>query len=94
MVKRNFLLSRKINLQILLHDSNNKPISGGTVKLTIDSKTYTTTTSSTGYATFKVSFGVGSHTASYSYNGNNLNAPSSGNTTLQAKKITSVSIKN
>ncbi|MBR4447970.1 transglutaminase domain-containing protein [Methanobrevibacter sp.] len=80
--------------QLLVLDSNNKPISGGTVKLTVDSKDYTATTSSTGYATFKVSFAVGSHTVSYSYNGNNLNAPSSGKTTLQAKKITSISINN
>jgi hypothetical protein len=80
--------------QILVLDSNNKPISGGTVKLIFNSKTYTATTSATGYATFKITFAVGSHTVSYSYNGNNLNAPSSGKTTLQAKKITSVSIKN
>ena len=80
--------------QILLQDSNNKAISGQTVKLTVNSKTYTATTSSTGYATFKVSFSAGNPTVSYSYGGNNLNAPSSGKTTLQVKQITSISIKN
>ena len=80
--------------QILLQDSNNKAISGQTVKLTVNSKTYTATTSSTGYATFKLSFSAGNHEVSYSYGGNNLNAPSSGKTTLQVKQITSISIKN
>ena len=80
--------------KILVQDSNGKAISGGTVKLTVNSKTYTATTSSTGYATFTISFPVGNPTASYSFSGNNLNAPSSGQTTLQVKKITSISIKN
>lgn len=80
--------------QIVLHDSTNKPISGATVKLTVNSKTYTAKTTASGYATFKVSFPVGKHTASYTYDGSNLNAPSSGKVTLQAKQISSISVKN
>lgn len=80
--------------KILVLDSNNKPISGGTVKLTVKSTTYTATTGSDGYATFKVNFPVGDYSVSFSFNGNNLNAPSSASQNLNVKKITTISIKN
>ena len=80
--------------KILVVDSNNKAVSGGTVKLTVNSKTYTATTASNGYATFKVSFSVGNYSVSYSFNGDNTNAPSSGSTNLNVKQVTTISIKN
>ena len=79
-------------IQVL--DTNNKPVSGGTVILTVDSKNYTATTTSDGLATFKANFPVGNYSVSYSYGGDNLNAPSSGSTALTVKKINSISIKN
>ena len=80
--------------KLLVLDSNNKPISGGTVKLTVNSKTYTATTSSSGYATIKASFPYGDYQVSYSFNGNNLNAPSSSSTALKVSQIHTMSIKN
>ena len=79
-------------IQVL--DTNNKPVSGGTAILTVDSKNYTATTTSDGYATFKANYPVGNYSVSYSYGGDNLNAPSSGSTALTVKKINSISIKN
>ena len=40
-------------LKVLVTDSNGNPLSGQTVDLTVDSETYSATTSSKGYATFK-----------------------------------------
>ena len=77
-------------IQVL--DTNNKPVSGGTAILTVDSKNYTATTTSDGYATFKASFPVGNYSVSYTFNGDNLNAPSSGSTALTVKKINSIFI--
>lgn len=76
------------NLKVLLKDSNNKALSGKTVTLTVNSKSYSATTSSTGYATFKVNLSPGNYTVSYSYpaTGDNDNAPSSGSTKLSVTK--------
>ncbi len=66
--------SFKDNLQtfkILLTDSNGKPISGQTVKLTIDGATYSAKTSSEGYATFKTSVALGTYKVSFKFDGNN-----------------------
>ena len=52
-------------------DANGKAIAGQTVKLTINSKTYTATTSSSGYATFKTSAPIGTYTVSVKFAGNN-----------------------
>lgn len=83
------------SIKLLLTDSSGKAISGASVKLTADSKTYTATTSSTGYATFTTAISsVGNHTVSYSFAGNNLNAPSSGSKTVSILKTTSISVKN
>lgn len=82
------------SVQIQVLDHNNKPISKGNVKLTVNSKTYTAKTASNGYATIKVSFTPGTTAVSYAFTGNNLNAPSSGAATLTVKKIDFISIKN
>ena len=85
----------KETFSILLLDSNKNAISGATVKLVADSKTYTATTSSTGYAKFSISLStVGNQTVSYSFAGNNLNAPSSNSKTVTVIKSNVVSIKN
>ena len=80
--------------KIVVLDSNNKPISGQTVKFTVNSQNYAGTTASDGSVTFKVNYPVGNYSVSYSYDGDNSNAPASGKTSLNVKKITSISIKN
>ena len=80
--------------KILVLDSNNNPISNGNVKLTVNSKTYSAKTASNGYATIKASFTPGTCTVSFTFTGNNLNAPSSGSATLTVKQIDYISIKN
>lgn len=57
--------------KVLLTDVDGKAIAGQTVKLTINSKTYTATTSSSGYATFKTSAPIGTYTVSVKFAGNN-----------------------
>ena len=79
---------------ILVLDSNNKAVSGGIVKLTVNSKTYTAKTSSNGYATISASFTPGDYSVSYTFEGDNLNAPSSGKATLSVTKVSTMSIKN
>ena len=71
--------------KVLLTDGNGKAISGQTVKLKINSKTYTATTTSKGYATFKTSPNVGTYTASVKFAGSNSYLP---NSTSQSVKIT------
>ena len=80
--------------KLLLLDSKSKAIAGETVKLTVNSKDYTAKTDSSGYATISASFTSGTYSVSYSFNGNNLNLPSSGSTKLTVKKIDTISIKN
>ncbi|WP_407454795.1 pseudomurein-binding repeat-containing protein, partial [Methanobrevibacter sp.] len=76
--------------KVLLKDSNNKALSGKTVQLTINSKTYSAKTSSSGYATFNVDVPAGSYTVSFSYpaTGDNENAPSSGSKKISVVKKT------
>lgn len=57
--------------KVLLTDSNGNPISGETVRLTIGSKTYSSSTSSGGYAIFKTSVEVGKYKVSVGFAGNN-----------------------
>lgn len=57
--------------KVLLTDENGKAISGQTLKLTINSKTYTATTASNGYATFKTGAPVGSYNVTVKFAGNN-----------------------
>lgn len=65
--------------KVLLKDSQNNPLSGKTVKLTVDSKDYTATTSSTGYVVFNIDMGVGKYNVICQYEAarDNDNAPSS-----------------
>ena len=81
------------SVKLLVVDSNSKAVSGGSVKLTVNSKTYTASVSSTGYATISADFAPGDYSVSYTYNGDNSNAPSSGKTTLKVEKVSTVSIK-
>ncbi len=74
--------------KVLLTDSNNKALSGKSISLTVNSKTYTATTGSDGYATFNVNLGTGTYTVSFSYaaSGDNNYAPSSGSTKISVVK--------
>ncbi len=75
--------------KLLLKDSNNNALASKTIKLTVNSKTYTATTSKSGYATFTVSVGAGNLTVSYKFGGDNTYAPTSGSTKIEvAKKVT------
>ncbi len=80
--------------QLLLLDVNKNPISGGTVKLTVNSNTYTATTDSKGYVTLAASYSYGNYTVSYEFAGDNLNLPTSGSVKLTVLKISSISINN
>ena len=77
--------------KVLLTDINGKPITGQTVKLTINSKTYTTTTDSKGYATFKASAPIGSYKVSVKFTGNNGYLA---NSTSKSVTVTASSLKN
>ena len=72
--------------KVLLKDSNNKALAGKTVKLTINGKTYSAVTSSSGYATFKTGVGAGTFTVSYKFNGDNGYLSSSGSTKVKVTK--------
>ena len=75
-------------IKVLLQNSNSKALSGKSVKLTINSKTYTATTDSNGYAKFNVVLSKGNFTASFSYaaTGDNDNAPASGSQLISVVK--------
>ena len=73
-------------IKVLLKDANGNPISGQTVKLTINSKTYTATTSSSGYAKIKASAPIGKYSVSVKFAGNNEYLP---NSTSKTVSITS-----
>ena len=82
-------------LKVLLLDSNNKPIAGKTVQLSVNSKNYTATTASNGYATFSVSMQtIGNNTVTYSYAGDNDYAPQSNSTEVNVKRVVKISINN
>ena len=76
------------SLKVLLKDSNGKAVSGRTVKLTLNSKTYTATTASNGYATFGVSVSPGNYTVSYKFDDSSDNdyIVSSGSSTIEVIK--------
>ena len=76
--------------KVLLTDLNGKAISGQTLKLTINSKTYTATTASNGYATFKASAGIGTYTVSVKFEGSNEYL---GNSTSKSVGVTFSSLK-
>ena len=70
-------------LKVLLTDSKNVALSGKTVKLTINSNTYSANTDSNGYATFNLKLGANTYTASYKFEGDNSYNPSSGSTVIK-----------
>jgi transglutaminase-like putative cysteine protease len=63
--------------KVLLKDAKGKPLSGQTVKLKIHSKTYSATTSSEGYAKFKVNAPVGKYDVNVNFEGSNSFNPTS-----------------
>ncbi len=78
--------------KVLLKDSAGKGLASKTVKLTIDGKTYSATTSSGGYATFNLNLAVGNYTAAFKYeaSGDNDNAPCSYSKSVSITKKTSL----
>ena len=72
--------------KILLKDSNNNILKNHIVKLTVNSKTYSTTTTSNGYATFTTNLLSGIYKVSYNTPGNNEYASSSGNIDINVVK--------
>ena len=74
--------------KVLLQDSNNKALASKVVKLTVNSKTYSATTASNGYATFSVNVAPGNYSVSFNYpaSGDNDNAPSSGSQKICVEK--------
>ena len=77
--------------KVLLQDSNNKALADKVLKLTVNSKTYSATTASSGYATFSVNVAPGDYSVSISYpaSGDNANAPSSKSVKISVEKKTS-----
>ena len=82
------------SLKVLLLDSNNKAVAGDTVKLTVKSKTYTATTSSSGYATFSVNLAHGNQNVTFNFAGDNNNLASSGSAQISVNPAKTISIKN
>ena len=83
------------DLKVLVLDSNNKPLAGKTIQFTINSKNYTATTDSKGYATYSANLQtVGEMTIGYSYAGDNDNAPQSNSVKLNILKVPKISINN
>lgn len=81
------------SLKVTLVNSENKAISGQTVKLTVNSKTYTATTSG-GSATFNVNLVPGNYTVNYNFGGSNDYTGCSGSTKISVIKTPTISIKN
>ena len=72
--------------KVLLQDSNGKALASKVVKLTVNGKTYSATTSSNGYATFNVNLAPGNYSISLKYPGDNSYAPSNGNVKVSVEK--------
>ena len=78
--------------KVLLSDANGKALSGRTVKLTVNSKTYSAKTGSDGQASFTVTSTAGEYPVSYSFVGNNNYKPSSGSTKIKLVAPATISI--
>ena len=78
--------------KVLLSDANGKALSGRTVKLTVNSKTYSAKTGSDGQASFTVTSTAGEYPVSYSFVGNNDYKPSSGSTKIKLVAPATISI--
>ncbi len=75
-------------IKVLLQDGNKKPLSGKTIKIIANSKTYSAKTASNGYAAFKITFPAGTQTVSYKFEGDSYDGASSGSVkVLTLKKI-------
>ena len=81
------------SIKLLIVGDDNKAISNGNVKLTVDGKTYSAKTDSKGYATVSAVFSPGTYDVTYTFDGNNANAPTSGKVSLNVIKVTKVSVK-
>ncbi|WP_458453077.1 transglutaminase domain-containing protein [Methanobrevibacter sp.] len=77
------------SMKVLLVDANNNALSGKTVKLVVNSKTYTAKTASNGYATFKLSLSRGSYDVDVKFGDNSYVA----NSTSKHIKVTVKSVK-
>ncbi len=83
--------------KVLLQDENGKALSGKSVQLTVNGKSYSATTDSSGYAKFTVSIATaGNYTVSFNFaaTGDNTYAPSSGSAKITVKAPDTISIKN
>ena len=80
-------------VSVKLTDSANRAISGQTVKLTYNSKTYSATTSN-GIAKFSFELRPGTQTLTYSYNGDNDNLATTNGTNISVTKVTTMSLSN
>ena len=78
--------------KVLLQDSSSKALSGKTLKLTVNSKTYSATTGSDGIAKFSVNLAAGNYTVSYKFeaSGDNDYAASSGSAKVTVNKKTTL----
>ena len=72
--------------KLLIKDSNNNILTNRLVKLTVNSKTYSATTASNGYATFTTNLLSGNYKVSYNYPGSNEYASTSGNIDINVVK--------
>ncbi|MBR3155900.1 MAG: lasso peptide biosynthesis protein [Methanobrevibacter sp.] len=77
--------------KVLLTDLDGKAISGQTIKVIINSKTYSATTASNGYAKIKATAPVGKYTVTVKFDGSNEYLPNS--TTASVSITTSTDIK-
>ncbi|MBE6509999.1 MAG: cysteine protease [Methanobrevibacter millerae] len=81
-----FVSDSDVNLQVLLVDSNNTPLSEREVVYSISSKDYAVTTDASGIAALTRSLSAGSYSVSYKYEGDDDYLPSEGSTTIAVTK--------
>ena len=74
--------------KVLLQDANGKALASKALKLTVNGKSYSATTASNGYATFKVNVAPGNYSVSFNYaaTGDNTYAPSSNTAKISVEK--------
>lgn len=74
------------NFNVLLKDSDSKILKSKTVQLTVNSKTYTATTTSNGIAKFTTNLLASDYKVSFKYAGDNDYAPSSNSADIKVVK--------
>ena len=77
-------------IKVLLTDLEDKPVSGQKVKMTVNSKTYSTTTDSSGFATFAIYAPVGKFNAAVKFAGSNDYLGNSTSKTISVTVSTSI----